>query len=186
MTTHLQSASKALFTGSMNPFTRGHRYVVDAALAVFDHVVIGIGENPDKRPPGIFTIEQRIRMVQASVSEYGDRVTVTTYTDVSIDYAMAIGARAIIRGIRNGTDHAYEASMTHANGLMARYEHDRFVPTLYVQCPPELTEISATRIRELIQLRRDPQVLAHYVLPPVVELIEQEIYAAGNPEDDGA
>ena len=167
----------ALLTGSMNPFTKGHKHVVDMGLLIFDTVVVGIGHNPEKEhATPLFTIEQRIRMTRASLADYGDRVMVSEFKGAAIDFADEVQATAILRGIRNDMDSAYEDSMAHANSLMAELEIGRIIPTLYVPCPPSLTEISSSRVRELIELRRSMDVLRHYVLPAVADVIEQEIY----------
>lgn len=168
----------ALVTGSMNPFTKGHKHVVDMSLVVFDLVVVGVGYNPIKEAAGqLFTVEQRLRMTSASLTEYGDRVLVKEFKGATIDFANEVNATAIVRGIRNDMDSAYEASMSHANSLMAALEIGRTIPTFYVPCPPSLTEISSSRVRELIQLRRSIKVLNHYVLPAVAEVIKEEIYS---------
>lgn len=168
----------ALITGSMNPFTKGHKHVVDMGLLVFDSVVVGVGHNPAKaKKARLFTIEQRIRMASASLAEYGERVTVKEFTGAAIDFADEVQAAAILRGIRNDMDSADEANMSHANALMAELEIGRVIPTFYVPCAPSLTEISSSRVRELIGLRRSIDVLRHYVLPEVATVIEEEIYS---------
>ncbi len=92
----------ALITGSMNPFTKGHKHVVDMGLLVFDAMVVGIGYNPAKaKNAQIFTIEQRIRMTRASLAEYGDRVLVKEFTGAAIDFAEEVQATAILRGCLN-------------------------------------------------------------------------------------
>lgn len=167
----------ALITGSMNPFTKGHKHVVDMSLMVFDAVVVGIGHNPQKEAQSpLFTLEQRLRMASVSLAEYGDRVIVKEFNGATIDFAEAVNATAIVRGIRNDMDSAYEASMSHANALMAELEIGRVIPTFYVPCPPSLTEISSSRVRELIGLKRSLDVLSYYVLPAVATVIAEEIY----------
>jgi len=167
----------ALITGSMNPFTKGHKHVVDMSLLVFDSVVVGIGRNPNKSyKNSLFSIEQRIRMTKESLKEYGDRIQVDEFSGAAIDFANEVEATAIVRGIRNDMDGAFEASMSHANSLMSEIEIGRTIPTLYVPCPPSLTEISSSRVRELVELKRSIEVLRHYVLPPVAEVIEREVY----------
>ena len=167
----------ALITGSMNPFTKGHKHVVDMSLIVFDKVVIGVGHNPDKeKGDQIFSIEQRIQMTIMSLEEFGDRVIVKELNGATVDFAKEVNDTAIVRGIRNDMDGAYEASMSHANSLMAELEIGRIIPTFYVPCPPSLTEVSSSRVRELIELRRSIEVLRHYVLPAVANVIEKEIY----------
>lgn len=175
----------ALITGSMNPFTRGHKHVVDTGLLIFDRVVVGIGYNPGKSggDGAIFTVEQRVQMATASLAEHGERVEVLAFTGAAIDFAARIKAGAILRGIRNDMDVAYETSMAHANAVMAELELRQIIPTLYIPCPPSLTEISSSRVRELIGLRRSIEVLRQYVLPPVADVIEREIY--GVRQDPG-
>ena len=167
----------ALVTGSMNPFTKGHKHVVDMSLLIFDSVVVGVGHNPIKETKNqLFTLEQRLRMASASLKEHGDRVIVKEFKGAAVDFAAEVNATAIVRGIRNDMDSACEASMSHANSLMAELEIGRTIPTFYVLCPPSLTEISSSRVRELIELRRSIEVLKHYVLPAVANMIEEEIY----------
>lgn len=171
------SATVALVTGSMNPFTQGHKHVVDMSLIVFDRVVVGIGYNPEKEGTGqLFSIEQKLRMARESLAEHGDRVLVKEFKGAAIDFADQMNATAIVRGIRNDMDNTYEAGMAHANSLMAEIEIGRPIPTFYVPCPPSLMEISSSRVRELIGLRRSIEVLRHYVLPAVADVIEREIY----------
>ena len=61
------------------------------------------------------------------------------------------------------------------NALMAELEIGRLIPTFYVPCPPSLMEISSSRVRELIGLQRSIEVLRHYVLPAVADVIEPEM-----------
>ncbi len=169
--------TRALLTGSMNPFTMGHKHVVDMGLLVFDTVIVGIGHNPEKdETQELFSRDQRIRMAKECVAEYGDRVVVEFFSGAAVDFAQTSEVTAIIRGIRNDMDHAYESSMSHANALMTEIEHNRIVPTFYIPCPPSLTEVSSSRVRELVGLGRSIDVLRHYVLPPVADVIENEIY----------
>ena len=168
----------ALLTGSMNPFTKGHTHVVDVSLMLFDSVVVAVGTNPNKaNRDELFTAEQRMRMTAESLNEHGDRVDIRFFSGAAVDYAREINANAIVRGLRNETDQAYEASMSHANGIISELEHGQLIPTIYIPCPPSLTEISSSMVRELIGLRRSMAVLDQYVLPAVAEIIQTEIYS---------
>lgn len=160
----------------MDPFTKGHKHVADTSLIVFDRLVVGIGDNPNKRLNALFSLEQRVRMTQACLREYSDRVVVEVFTGAAIDFARRLNATAIVRGLRDETDQAYEASMSHANGLISEIEHGYLIPTFYVPCPPSLTEISSSMVRELIGLKRSMAVLENYVLPEVAIMIQNEVY----------
>ena len=41
-------AKIALFPGSFDPITLGHRDIIERALPLFDEILIAIGENNDK------------------------------------------------------------------------------------------------------------------------------------------
>lgn len=115
-------------------------------------------------------------MARESLAEHRDRVRVEFFSGAAVDFAHEVGATAMVRGIRNDMDHAYESSMSHANALMSELELNRVIPTFYIPCPPSLTEVSSSRVRELVGLRRSIDVLRNYVLPPVADVIEKEIY----------
>ena len=53
---------KGIFPGSFDPFTKGHEYVVQKSLNVFDEVIIGIGVNTSKQY--LFDLEKRITHIQ--------------------------------------------------------------------------------------------------------------------------
>ena len=172
--------SLALLSGSMNPFTLGHQHLVEMSLLIFDRLVIGVGIHPEKNNSTPFTIDERLALITASVAEHGDRVSAQSYEGATVDFALKINATAMVRGIRNGTDHAHEASMNFANSLMTEEEGGRLVPTLFFQCPPSLMEVSSTRVRELMMLGRSQNVLSHYVPGPVLEAISSTNPTAGN------
>ena len=78
--------------------------------------------------------------------------------------------------LRVQAEYDAKMAMSYANNLMLEVEHKRVIPTIYVPCPPMLTQISSSRVRELVGLRRGIDVLRHFVLPPVAEVISEEIY----------
>ena len=88
----------AIFPGSFDPFTRGHEAVVDEALRLFDRVIIAIGHNPLKR--GLLSAESRKRLIEKVYAD-NSRVEVTLYTSLTGDEARRLGAKTMIRSVRN-------------------------------------------------------------------------------------
>lgn len=131
----------AIFPGSFDPFTRGHAAVVEEALRLFDKVVIAIGHNPAKR--GMLSIEARKSLIERVYSGDG-RVEVTTYTTLTGDEARRVGAKTIVRSVRNATDFEYERTMDHAN--RAIFPELR---TVVLIAPAEVEHISSSLVREL-------------------------------------
>ena len=137
---------KAIFPGTFDPFTIGHFSVVKRALTFMDEVVIGIGINDSKRTH--FPIEKRVEMIK---NLYADepRVKVEAYSGLTVDFAKECGAQFIVRGIRTVRDFEYEETIADINRKLAGIE------TLLLFTEPELTSISSTIVRELLQYGKD-------------------------------
>ena len=88
---------KALFTGTFDPFTKGHQNIVERSLNLMDEVVIGIGVNDSKRC--LFSLEKRLQMI-TKLYENEPRVKVATYQGLTADFAKEINATCIVRGLR--------------------------------------------------------------------------------------
>ncbi len=131
----------ALFAGSFNPFTIGHADIVERGLAMFDEVVIAIGENQDKPSADIDVRVQTIR----NIYKDNARVRVEVYHSLTVDYAKQIGACALLRGVRSVADFEYERQMADANRALAGIE------TVVLFTRPELGYISSSLVRDLIK-----------------------------------
>ena len=79
----------AVYPGSFDPFTNGHLDVVDRALAIFDTVIVAVAANPDKRQP-LFTVEERLDLIRASVDKGAVRPQTPAYADVSLAIAKTV------------------------------------------------------------------------------------------------
>ena len=137
----------ALFAGSFDPFTRGHEAVVEAALRLFDEVVIGVGENVSKK--SLLTLEQRCRLIADSYKDES-RVRVASYNSLTGDFARQCGAVAMIRGIRNTTDFNFERSIEATNRRLFPE-----ITTVMLVTPDEYAHISSSIVRELLSFNHD-------------------------------
>ncbi len=131
----------AFFSGTFDPFTRGHESIVRRTLQLFDAVVIGIGINPDKVP--MMSVANREMWIK-SVFEGEDRVSVVSYSGLTVEAAQAAGATCIVRGVRNAKDFDYEQAMAEYNRNAAGIE------TVMLLALPGECEISSTQVRKLI------------------------------------
>lgn len=130
---------KALFAGSFNPFTIGHKDIVERGLELFDEVVIAIGDNQDKPSEDI---DERLRVIRG-VYKDEPRVRVDVYHSLTVDYAKEIGACALLRGVRSVADFEYERQMADANRALTGIE------TVVLFTKPELGYISSSLVRDL-------------------------------------
>ena len=137
----------ALFAGSFDPFTRGHEAVVEAALQLFDEVVIGVGENVSKR--SLLTIEQRCRLIADSYKDES-RVRVASYNTLTGDFAREVGATVLVRGVRNTIDFEFERTIEATNRELFPELTTVLIPT-----PAEVMHISSSMVRELLAFGRE-------------------------------
>ena len=54
---------KLIFPGSFDPFTKGHESVARRALEFCDEMVIAVGYNGQKKNTGLFSVEDRVKML---------------------------------------------------------------------------------------------------------------------------
>ena len=137
---------KAIFPGTFDPFTIGHYSVVKRALTFMDEVIIGIGVNDSKRT--WFPVEKRLAMIQKLYADE-PRIKVQAYSGLTVDFAKECGAEFIVRGIRTVRDFEYEETIADINRKLAGIE------TLLLFTEPELTSVSSTIVRELLQYGKD-------------------------------
>ncbi|MBP7409756.1 MAG: pantetheine-phosphate adenylyltransferase [Flavobacteriales bacterium] len=140
----------AVFPGTFDPITIGHVSIVRRALPLFSRLVVGMGVNTTKKT--MFSEAQRIAWVKA-VFANEPNVEVVAFQGLTVDLCKRVGARFILRGLRNGTDHDYERSIA----LMNRHLAD--VETVFLPAEPGHAHISSTIVRELIANKADVSAL---------------------------
>lgn len=131
----------AVFPGSFNPFTIGHKDIADRALHIFDRLVIGVGNNVQK--PGDTSAEKRVEQI-ASIYAGNDKVIVESYSGLTVDFARRHNANFIVRGLREVKDFEYERNIADTNSAISNIE------TVFLVARPELGFISSSMVRELI------------------------------------
>ncbi len=102
----------ALYPGSFDPFTCGHQNLVERGIKVFDKLIIGVAVNVRKDP--LFTPAERCEMIRLAVGK-DDRVEVSSFEGLLVDYARKRQVTAILRGLRAISDFEYEFQLTHMN-----------------------------------------------------------------------
>jgi pantetheine-phosphate adenylyltransferase len=135
-----------LFPGSFDPFTIGHKWVVDKALTIADRVVIAIGVNENKkRTFAVEEVEETIKNIYAQ----NPQVEVVTYTGLTIDLVKKVDADAIVRGIRSTIDFEYEKNIADTNRELSGVE------TILLFTHPTLSHVSSSMVRELKHFGHD-------------------------------
>ena len=137
----------ALFTGSFDPFTRGHQSIVDRVLKnVADEIIIAIGINYVKK--NMFPVEERIRFIEKLYAD-NPRVRVVSYTGLTVDCAKSVGADFLVRGVRSVSDFEFERNIADVNKRLSGIE------TVLLFTEPELSCVSSSIVRELMSYGKD-------------------------------
>ncbi len=145
----------AIVPGSFDPITVGHIDVLKRAAALYDKVYLALLINPDKKY--LFDTEARIEIARLAIKDIPNAEVV--YSDGML-YALArkLSCSAIIKGIRNETDLAYEMKMALYNRSLAPE-----IETLFLPCDDKLAEISSTLVRSLLSEGKESE--AKKILP---------------------
>jgi pantetheine-phosphate adenylyltransferase len=147
---------KAVFPGSFDPITNGHIDVAMRGLKMFDELIIAVGDNQAKSQ--LFSAQERVEMIREIFKDQ-KRVSVESYTGLTVEYARRAGAAVMLRGLRNLTDVQYEFQLAMTNRAVAGIE------TVFVMTSEHYGFVSSTLIREVATLGGD-----------VSELIPEMVY----------
>ncbi len=148
----------AVFPGSFDPITRGHVALVKRALPLFDKVIVAIGINSQKKY--LFPLEQRIAWINATFADE-PKVEVAHFEKLTAHFCERVGAKYLLRGLRNASDFDYEKTISQLNAAVSEG-----LETVFLISEPQYSHISSTIVREIIKGGGD----ARQFVPEEVEL----------------
>ena len=137
---------RAVFPGSFDPVTIGHQDIVNRGLKIFDEIIIGVGENTDKKY--MFSSNERFDFVSKTFKA-DTKVLIKTYDGLKVDFCKKNNAEFIIRGLRNPADFEFEKSIALTNREMTGIE------TVFFLTSPKNSYISSSIVRDLIKNKGD-------------------------------
>jgi len=132
----------AVFPGSFDPITIGHVDLVTRAMPLFDEIVVAVGVNTSKKY--LFSLEQRLEWLR-QVFKANPQIRVDYFQNLTAHYCQHIGARYLLRGLRNGSDFDYEKTISQLNHIVGGG-----IETVFLIAQPEMSHISSTIVREII------------------------------------
>ena len=141
---------KSLFPGSFDPITLGHYDIICRATALFEEIVVAVGENADKRY--MFTTEERMAFIEKAFAG-NEKVKVVSYQGLTVDFCKKLDIPFILRGLRNPADFEFERAIAHTNRDLAGVE------TLFLLTAVQTSHISSSIVRDVIRNRGDYTLL---------------------------
>jgi len=98
----------AIYPGSFDPITNGHLDIATRAARIFEKLIIGVFETPNK--PILFSIQERVELIRQAVAHLPN-VEVESFGGLTVDFARKVKAQAMVRGLRMSADFEREFDM---------------------------------------------------------------------------
>lgn len=153
----------AIYPGSFDPITNGHIDVIGRAVKLFDHLIVAVGQNPNKEE--LFTLDERVEMIKQLVADKPG-VSVDSYNCLTVKFAAQKKADVMLRGLRNLTDVQYEFQLAMTNRSVAGIE------TVFVMTSEEFGFVNSTMVREVAMLGGD---VSRLIPIPVYEKVKERL-----------
>lgn len=141
-----------IYPGTFDPLTLGHLDIIQRALKVVDHLVIGVADSPHKGP--LFTAKERVELVKADLKRLrlpkGKTVEAVSFSELLMNFVERKKGHVIIRGLRAVSDFEYEFQMTGMNGYL-----NPDVETVFLMAQDKHQFISSRFVKEIGRLGGD-------------------------------
>ena len=131
----------AIFAGSFDPPTYGHVNIIERARVIFDHVHVVVSVNSAKKY--LFTAQERAKMLEEITAKY-DNVSVHAWDGIVVDLAEKLGAKVLVRGLRNMADFTYEFDISLMNKSL-----DSKIETVFLPTEPKYFVLKSSGIKEV-------------------------------------
>lgn len=156
----------AVYPGSFDPITLGHRNVIKRAANCFDKLIVCVMVNAEKVHSGLFTPEERVELIRRVVKDFPN-VEVDYSNALVAEYAREKGACALVKGLRAASDYEYELQMALINQkLNPRLE------TLFIPSSAKYTYISSSVVKEMAAYGAD---LSDFVPREIIGDVNEKI-----------
>jgi pantetheine-phosphate adenylyltransferase len=146
---------KAIYAGTFDPITYGHIDVISRATKIFESIVVGVSAGPKTT---LFSHTERIDLVRRVFSD-NDKIEVSGFSSLLVDFAKEIEAQTIIRGMRAVSDFDYELQLTLMNRKLAPE-----IETIFLMPSEKYIFISSSLVKEIAALHGDISMLVPTVV----------------------
>jgi pantetheine-phosphate adenylyltransferase len=143
--------SVAVYPGSFDPITNGHLDIVERAANVFDTLIVAVLENPKKAP--LLSVTERIDVIRAALDEAGapaERIEVTAFDGLTVEFAKQHAASSIVRGLRAISDFETEMQLAHNNRVLAPA-----IDTVFFMTSAANSYVSSSLVKEIASFGGD-------------------------------
>jgi len=156
---------RAIYPGSFDPVTYGHIDLVRRALKIFDEIIVVVAVNAGKN--ALFTLEERVGFMKRALKGLRG-IRIDSLQGLTVEYAMKMKARTIIRGLRATSDFDYEFQMALTNRRLSKE-----VDTVFLMPSENHLYLSSRLTKEIALLKGDvSQFVPAYIAAKVRERLK--------------
>lgn len=152
--------------GTYDPVTNGHVDIITRTSSVFDRVVVGVVNNPQRKQKTLFSAEERKGFIEEATASL-ENVSVQIFATLLVEFARDNGAHAIVKGMRAISDFEYEFEMAQLNRKL-----DPEIESIYVIASPHYSFLSSTGVKEMATFGGD---VGDLVPAPVASALSERL-----------
>jgi pantetheine-phosphate adenylyltransferase len=137
----------ALYPGSFDPITAGHIDIISRSARLFDQVIVGVYDTPDKKL--MFNTAERVTLAARAIAELPN-VVVKPFSGLMVEFARQQNVTTVVRGLRVNNDFELEFDMAMINRRLA--------PDIELVCllaSPDYQFLSSSILKEVARLGGD-------------------------------
>ena len=145
MNSQIMNKNIGIYPGTFDPITFGHIDIIKRSLKIVDQLIIGVANNPIKKP--LFSISDRHKMIKKDIKsslKNSSKISIKTVTGLLTDFAYINKATCIVRGLRAVSDFEYEFQMTGMN-----YQLNPNIETIFLMSSDKYSFITSSIVKEV-------------------------------------
>ena len=152
-----------VYPGTFDPITNGHTDLIERAARMFDHIILAVADNPNKKPT--LDIDTRVDLANEVLSHLHN-VEIVGFSNLLADFVQERNANIILRGLRAVSDFEYEFQLANMNRVLAPN-----VESMFLTPAEQYSYISSTLVREIAALDGD---ISKFVHPAVIKALKEQ------------
>ena len=158
----------AIFPGSFDPPTLGHFDVLQRGTKLFDKIIVGILNNPEKR--SLLSPQLRCSLYEEQIKAWGleSKISVEAFSGLAVHFAEVKNAGYILRGVRSSHDVDFELPMALSNRSFSRDD----LETIFLPTAPAYCHVQGTLVRQIATGGGD---LQSFVSPEVAKALKAAV-----------
>jgi pantetheine-phosphate adenylyltransferase len=135
--------SIAVCPGSYDPITNGHLDVIRRAAELYDEVVVAVVNRSVRKSGALFSIDERMRFIENAIADL-EGVRAEPFSNLVVEFARSVGAKAIVKGLRAISDFEYELEMNQLNR-----RQDPEIESVYLMASAKYSFLRSSGVKEL-------------------------------------